>query len=424
MTSALKLSTRLATVLVGVSLLGICACQSTGDVTSNWNMHPGSDQTWDPAKVTIGPRQQPPPKQQQHNIVLMSHEEPAAAVQPAGQVVCEPYTQTHPRIPLPMMSPEEYARAELIAQGGPTVAYRDEYLFDGGDRAKPVHYSATRRHGLDTEDTVVEYQDHTGKHKTKPSNRVAIYAPRFAAVRTVSVPSAGVGAMKMGSVDEARRISGLGIRTGTANHKGRRVPDAMRMRSRGSGIDADQKLTSGVHLTRAATQRKAVVPVANLAFIKSGMFQRTESAVLAKGITAAAVWSKRQFPVVVAMDHKTGEVSAKAKFNEYIGREPMLKKKGKLRVVKLADRKDAQPGDIITFTIRYDNLGERELKNMKIIDNLTPRLEFVEKSGDSDRAGRLVVEDNQEGSLVLKFELFDPLPGGKGGVVKFKARVK
>jgi len=48
----------------------------------------------------------------------------------------------------------------------------------------PLDKSLLRRLGLDTEDTVAEYTDHLGRRRVKPTNRVAVYAPRFAAVRT------------------------------------------------------------------------------------------------------------------------------------------------------------------------------------------------------------------------------------------------
>ena len=107
-----------------------------------------------------------------------------------------------------------------------------------------------------------------------------------------------------------------------------------------------------------------------------------------------------------------------------IGREDMRKTKGELRIIKVADKETAKHGEIVTFTIRYDNLGDRELHHIRIIYNLTPRLEYVKDSADSDRKGKLLVEDNAEGSLVLKFELTEPLKGHTGGVVKFQARVK
>ena len=97
---------------------------------------------------------------------------------------------------------------------------------------------------------------------------------------------------------------------------------------------------------------------------------------------------------------------------------------GLLRIVKLADKGAAAPGEVVTFTIRYDNLGDKPVHNVKIVDNLTPRLELVEGSGTSDRAGRLDVEPNGEGSYVLTFVVNEPLPGKTGGVVTFKAKVK
>ena len=93
-------------------------------------------------------------------------------------------------------------------------------------------------------------------------------------------------------------------------------------------------------------------------------------------------------------------------------------------VDKSADKRDAVTGDIITFTIRFRNTGERPLYNVQLIDNLTPRLEFIEGTATSDRNGRLVVEDNQEGSLILKWELSEEIEGNSGGTVTFQARVR
>ena len=62
----------------------------------------------------------------------------------------------------------------------------DEYLIDGGDRAGQVNVAQDWSvHGLDEEDTIVHYDTLQGKLVVQPSNRVAVYAPRFAAVRRV-----------------------------------------------------------------------------------------------------------------------------------------------------------------------------------------------------------------------------------------------
>ena len=92
---------------------------------------------------------------------------------------------------------------------------------------------------------------------------------------------------------------------------------------------------------------------------------------------------------------------------------------------------------MIRFTLRFDNVGERPLTQVRIIDNLSPRLEYIKDSAtlgftDEDektpaaeaRGGRITVDDNEQGSEVLVFELDEPLPGGVGGVITFQARVR
>jgi uncharacterized repeat protein (TIGR01451 family) len=96
----------------------------------------------------------------------------------------------------------------------------------------------------------------------------------------------------------------------------------------------------------------------------------------------------------------------------------------KLRVIKVASTPVARPGDIVDFTIRFDNLGDRVIGNVTIIDNLTPRLEYVPDSAQASLKGNFVTEPNEAGSLVLRWEVEDPLPAGSGGVVRFRCRVR
>ena len=323
-----------------------------------------------------------------------------------------------PRVmPVAMLQPSE-------PQGNPVHLYPDEYLFDGGDRAKPIHYDNFRRLGLDTEDTVAEYTTHKGKHKVTHSNRVAVYSPRFAAVRTIDQPEEGTGGNSATSMLVGDKIGGFENRRLPIKHKGRAIADGVRMRARGSGIDADRKDASAQSTTVIAAHGLNSRALENLTIIRSGRFDRSQEAILATGIQATVTWTKRMFPMITATTQGQSEVSARFNPSQYIGSEDMRKTTGKLRIVKVADKQSAQPGEVVNFTIRYDNLGDRELHHITVLDNLTPRLEYVKDSADSDRAGRLVVEENQEGSLVLKFELADPLPGHKGGVVKFQAKVR
>ena len=133
---------------------------------------------------------------------------------------------------------------------------------------------------------------------------------------------------------------------------------------------------------------------------------------------------RNENPVMTARVESLGQVEVKFRAAEMVGTEPEENEPGRLKIVKLADTKTAKPGDTITFVIRYDNVGERPLHDLRIVDNLTPRLEYIEDSATSDRAGDITLEDNAEGSAVLTFKFDQPLPGGKGGVVTFQCKVR
>jgi uncharacterized repeat protein (TIGR01451 family) len=311
----------------------------------------------------------------------------------------------------------------LDCQAESPCDYPDEYLCDGGDRGDPVHYNEEQTLGLDTEDTVAEYQDENGRPKVKHSNRVCVYAPRFGAVTTISSPVAGTGLDKLaGSVTNTGGTALRG-RVATAWHDQREMTERMRTRSRASGIETENHGVANEQTQRPTVNAETLNVFENRAQQKQGELLLTEKAQLEIQIEAAITWTRDQFPVVQAQIESAGETLTRSATAEFVGRK-QLGKPGDLRLIKTADKKLAAVGDIITFTIRYENFGDRQLSNVVILDNLTPRLEYVDDSATSDRDGRLVTEDNGEGSLILRWELDQPLPGRTRGVVSFQARVK
>ncbi len=300
----------------------------------------------------------------------------------------------------------------------------DEYLWDGGDRDYPVHFDRFNRLGLETEDTVVEYSDHTGKRHMKPTNRVAIYAPRFNVVRSMSAPIAEASVDKVAGARSEKRIAGLNTETVATNHNQNIPSTNMRIRSRASGLESKDIQADFGQTTRLAQHEMLINTFEDIAFLHSGRFEKSDKPILAKAILAASTWSKDLYPIIQAQVDGVGQLEAKFQHNELVGTDNSHLKKGRLRIVKLADKKVALQGDVITFKIRYDNLGDLELHHIRIIDNLTPRLEYVEDSATSDLKGRLDVEENGEGSLVLKFVLEESLKGHTGGVITFQAKVR
>ncbi|MDP7277267.1 MAG: DUF11 domain-containing protein [Planctomycetaceae bacterium] len=313
----------------------------------------------------------------------------------------------------------------------------DEYVIDGGDRGNPIHYDSFLRYGVETEDTIAEFTDDTGKSHVLPTNRVAIYAPRFGVVRSVRLPIASFGVERMASSHRLVRESRYTQKVATRQHRQQEAVASSRVRSRASGLFGES-ITAGV--SRSLRTREHV-KLYNLFQetnrLIAGQMDQKDQARLAKTIDNVAAWATDLQPVVTATTAAGQSIQSTPWVAAITGVEVDQKEIGQLKILKLADRRIASSGDIVTFTLRFDNIGERPLHDVRIIDNLSPRLDYVPDSatlGFSDedektppekaRSGRITDEDNDEGSQVLVFELDEPLPGGVGGVITFQARVR
>ena len=341
------------------------------------------------------------------------------------------FSAAEPRVQLashndsPNASGFKQNRSGLIA-ASPALAeqFPDEYLFDGGDREYPVHYDGALMVGVETEDTVAEFRDHKGDRKVKASNRVAIYSPRFAAVRSFTSISEGTNIQR--PISNVDQVQGAALRQKVGGKTGvqRDRVQGVRMRSRASGIFS-QSTRRDVSAAKGIAQHVKLLNLfEGVQFLHDGKIRQSEMAQLHRGMNAATTWTRELNPVIVASLTATQEVYANFKVAELVGIDEGDKKPGHLRLVKLADMEFAKPGDVITFTIRFDNLGDRELRNVRLIDNLTPRLEYVDDSVSSDLPGSINVDDNGEGSHILRLELDNPLAGHSGGVITFQAKLR
>ena len=355
-----------------------------------------------------------------------------------GQIAQASFSAAEPRLTVneggaPIRDPES-----SWMTGTDVQRYPDEYLLDGGDRGYPVHYSRTHRNGLDTEDTVGECVDHTGKRRTVASNSVAIYAPRFGAVRSITTPSGQSSIDRLGDAHEVVRDSGIKNKVGAQKYALNAGLKGIQTRSRVSGVE-HKAAVAGIGQVVPLTEHKTTLRGREeFAFAFRGTINHAEEAYLAAGIDAATIWTKAENTVIVGKVDRVQEVRVSARESGLTGTEDRHTSPGKLHIVKLADKAIAQPGDVITFVIRFDNSGDKELHDVRIIDNLTPRLEFIEDSATCDLPGEVVMEDNEEGSLVLSFVLEEPLYGRKAveakankgkkiktdGVVSFQCRVR
>ena len=98
--------------------------------------------------------------------------------------------------------------------------------------------------------------------------------------------------------------------------------------------------------------------------------------------------------------------------------------KPELRIVKVASVKEALPGDIIEFTLRFDNVGNETIGNVTLLDHLSPRLEVIDGSAECNVEAEFFVTEQDRGTQIFRAEIVEPLPAGQGGIVRFKCRVR
>ncbi len=411
-------------ILTGAMMLALSAAM-TGCATNMANQLAQSNQ-WQQAYQPM-PRPTPAYPMPQHvapgrvPMAMVPHQT-AAAAPPSTIQQTAYFTPAEPRQEFVSTDGLEYPTMEVVSSDSDIYRYPDEYLFDGGDRGMKVHYNSGTRLGVETEDTFAEYVDHTGEQHVRPSNPVAVYAPRFAAVKTITGPEQDTNVDRLAQATDVNPGASFSSKMTLATSNRRSKASGMRTRERGSELDT---VDAGIAMSakeKAAGNVFVLKPIKR-SQVQAGMqFERANEAWLANRIQKAADWSLKSFPIIQAVNAAAMEVEASVKPQVHIGIDDESTK-GHLRIIKMVDLETAVPGDILTFTIEFQNIGDKDLYNIRIVDNLTPRLEFIEDSGASDRKGKIAVEDNFEGSQMLTFELQGKLKGKAKGTVEFKARV-
>ena len=141
------------------------------------------------------------------------------------------------------------------------------------------------------------------------------------------------------------------------------------------------------------------------------------------GVAAALAWSGDQVPQIIIDEQAAmADTADQASQSVFTIKKPPANPR--LRVIKVASTPFAEPGDEVAFTIRFDNVGSQVIGNVTIIDNLTTRLEYVDKSAQCNLPGEFITKKNDVGSDILRWELKDPLEKGKGGIIRFRCRVR
>ncbi len=305
----------------------------------------------------------------------------------------------------------------------PRIGPRDEYLCDGGDAGLPVGVRANWHiDGLEQEDTIAHYDTVDGRTIVTPSNQVCVYAPRFGVVRRMvdlheyaryDMPHGFEDPISLAKIDENESVATSLSQLEPTIHRDNNGPSALRNRQQLGELDQDIRL---------AEFDGVLAPYADLQIVRAGALDNGEKALLARGSLAAITWSADQSPqITIDNDQAHAAVHDAQPGVVYHTNEP---NKPRLRLIKLASTGFAHPGDEIEFTLRFDNIGSREMGNVTIVDNLTNRLEYVPESAKSSLEADFSTEPNSGGSSVLRWEIKDPLAAGQGGILQFKCRVR
>ena len=300
---------------------------------------------------------------------------------------------------------------------------KDEFICDGGDLNHDVYVKDDWTVvGLDQEDTVAHYDTLDGRTEVSASNCVCIYAPRFAAVRQVTSPILHEGHERIADVAKPVKLN---------VHEEQRGPNTAvqpEMVVAQLGLDSapsfrDRTRTIGFEqATRLVLAADAFLPHEDLLFIQRGEFDNHEKARLAERVAAAVVWTDNKAVQVIIDGKPAVEGRGLAKPQETLVYE--MEGRPCLRICKIADKSEARPGEIIRFTLRFDNVGDQPIGNVTIIDHLMPRLEFVAGTAESSVAAEFKTEEKPGESLVLRWEVTEPLKVNEGGIIRFQARAR
>jgi uncharacterized repeat protein (TIGR01451 family) len=249
----------------------------------------------------------------------------------------------------------------------------DECLKDGGDVGRPAGFDQEGRlRGVDPSDTVAEYKDARGDKHIAPSNRVCICVPRFAAVYSLVVPTGYGGAISPAKSEGL--VGGILLRN--------RIPSAT----------IEERVRTEVALSgeRASGVANALEPL--------------------------------------SLDELMGPANVRGSIGnvEVEGNcvPSHILPPGKLVLEKSVDKHTARIGDLVTFSLRYTNLGGQAIGDVAVEDSLTGRLEYVPGSAKTDRAAALSMVPNDAGSLLLRWAISGKLLPGESGTITFQVRVR
>lgn len=266
---------------------------------------------------------------------------------------------------------------ECYAIGDPLVGKRRPSdftaLYDGGDVGLQAGFNRQGKlRGIDPTDTVAEFEDASGRRKVAISNRVSLCIPRFIVLRSESVLASQITQLSTKQMQGRDGYTLVGTKQPVfAQQQNLRLELAQRG-LRASGMD----MLQGVAVTgRLENVEIKMTPLAPADFNGLKLVEPPEP----------------ECPLII---------------------------------IKWPDKYTSHVGDIVTFFLQASNHGKKPISNVAIVDSLQARFEYVAGSSKADRLTNFTTQPNETGSVILRWELADPLPPGESAMVQFQVRVR
>lgn len=337
-----------------------------------------------------------------------------------------------PASSFPLMEPPFSAPSVEVTDRAPPVVEsprrkrlsRLEKLLDGGDRFPKVRVRDDWTvQGLDPEDTIAHYDTLDGRTEVSASNQVAIYAPRFAAVRQVK------NVYSSESVIPAGRIRTMAALNESESHD---FADMVKFDD--SAIEHIYDLPAQALEDRAPgrTVKTVDAPTPTLghrpAFVATQITNTDElfedRLAFDETYTQELVIDNKIKSVRINLDSRPASVISETSGANEVLEYKLPEGKARVRVLKLASAKAARAGDTVRFTIRFDNVGDEAVGNVTIMDNLTTRFVYIPDSETCDIKAEFKTEPNDQQSKILRWEIDEPIEPGHGGIIRFDCRVR
>jgi uncharacterized repeat protein (TIGR01451 family) len=307
--------------------------------------------------------------------------------------------------------------------GGRPWLPRDEYLCDGGDRGISLHFQGDGGLvGIDPRDALITFSDDK-RPRILPTNIVCLYAPRFAIVRVSVGANQSLNVVEVRAAERLERQATAEILQGPRRLAQNATAETNRHRARASGLVG--KVYAGEH-----SELRVLAGYDSPVHIKGHVL--TQGPEKVKGRVKAALNREKVGPVVLNKSDiaiLTGIVQGPSQqvmswpALSVVGVEVPPLKPG-LSVIKQVSVSEAEPGDEVTYTIRFRNMGNTPIRAVSIVDSLMPRLEYVPGSALGPADTIFTAGENKAGSLELRWDLPGALAPGSEGYVAFRAIVR